>query len=90
MNLDSLISLFSYDEKLVLSCKSFTHNTQLFATFDTIIQVQCDLGITRNPCGSISLLNYFNLFLKVKLFRLVFCFGSRNALHLEFLLCLSV
>ena len=32
----SLISLFSYDETLVFSCKGFTQNTQFFATFDTI------------------------------------------------------
>ena len=72
--LDSLISLFSYDETLMLSCKIFTHNMQLFATLDTldtIVHVQCDLAITRNTCGSILLLNCLNLFLKIKLVRLV-------------------
>ena len=69
--LDSLISLFSYDETLMISCKSFTHNMQLFATLDTIVHVQCDLAITRNTHGSILLLNCLNLFLKIKLVRLV-------------------
>ena len=52
--------------------EKFSHTTRkLFATFDTIVQVQCDLAITRNTCGSISLLNFLNLFLKIKLVRLV-------------------
>ena len=33
----------------------------LFATFDTIVWVQCDLAITRNTCGSICSLNCLNL-----------------------------
>ena len=43
----------------------------LFATLDTIVQVQCDLAITKNTCGSICLLNYLNLFFKIKFVRLV-------------------
>ena len=35
-----------------------SHTTHIiFATFDTIVQVQCDLAITRNTCGSICSLN---------------------------------
>ena len=49
-----------------------SHTTRiLFATLDTIVQVQCDLVITRDTYSSISLLNYHNLFLKRKLVRLV-------------------
>ena len=51
-----------------------SHRTRvLFAIFDTIIQVQCDLTITRNTCGSICSLNCLKLFLKIKLVRLVWC-----------------
>ena len=51
-----------------------SHTTDvLFATLDTIIQVQYDLAITRNTCGSICSLNCLNLFLKIKLVRLVQC-----------------
>ena len=49
-----------------------SHTTRiLFATLDTIVQVQCDLAITRNTFGSISLLKCLNLFLKIKLVRIV-------------------
>ena len=49
-----------------------SHTThKLFATFDTIVQVQCDMVITRNICGSINLLNCLNLFWGIKLVRLV-------------------
>ena len=49
-----------------------SHTTRiLFATLDTTVQVQCDLAITRNTCDSISLLNSLNLFVKIKLVRLV-------------------
>ena len=65
--LNFIISLFSYDETLVLSYKGFTHNRQFYATLDTIVLVQCDLIITRNTCGSISSLNCLNLFLKKKI-----------------------
>jgi len=71
MILYSLISIFLYDEKLMLSNKSFTHNIQLFATLDTIVQIQYDLAITRNTCGSIILLNYLTLFLKINWVRLI-------------------
>jgi len=67
----SLISLFSYDEKLMRSCKGFTHNMQLFASLDTIVSVQCDLAIKRKTCGNINSLNYLNLFLEIKSVRLV-------------------
>ena len=57
----------SYNEKLIFLAK-VSHITRiLFATFDTIVQVQCDLAITRNTCGSISLLNCLNLFFKIKI-----------------------
>ena len=43
-----------------------SHITRIiFATLDTIVLVQCDLTITRNKHGSISSLNYLNLFLKI-------------------------
>ena len=49
-----------------------SHTTHiLFVTLDTIVQVQRDLAITRNTSGSLSLLNCLNLFLKIKLVRLV-------------------
>ena len=65
----SPISLSLHDEILILTCKSFTHSTQFFATIDTIVQVQCALAITRNTCVSWNLLNCLNLFLKIKLVR---------------------
>ena len=45
-----------------------SHTTHiLVATLYTIVQVQCDLAIIRNTCGSISLLNYLKLFLEIKI-----------------------
>ena len=67
---DSRISFFSYDRKLMLSCKSFTCKMHFFAILDSTVHVQCDLAISRNTCSSISLLIYLNLFLKIKLVRL--------------------
>ena len=56
------------------SLAKVSHTTHvLFAILDTIIQVQCDLTITRNTCGSICSLNCLKLFLKIKLVRLVWC-----------------
>ena len=49
-----------------------SHTTRIFlVTLDTIVQIQCNLDITRNTCGSINLLNCLNLFLKIKLVRLI-------------------
>ena len=59
----------------------------LFATLDTIVQVQCDLAITRNTCGSIYFLNYLNLFWNKIWLDLFSLFWSRIALHLELRLC---
>ena len=36
----------------------------LFATLDTMVQIQCVLAITRNTCDSIYSLNCVNLFFK--------------------------
>ena len=45
------------------SLAKVSHTTHiLFATFDTIVQVQCDLAIIKNTCGSICFLNCLNLF----------------------------
>ena len=40
---------------------------KLFVALDTIVHVQCDLTITRNTCGSITLLNFLNLFFENKI-----------------------
>ena len=47
------------------SLAKVSHKTcTLFATLDTIVQLQCDLAIKRNTCGSICSLNYLNMILQ--------------------------
>ena len=73
----------SYNDLLMLSSK-ISHTTGiLFTTLDTIVQVQCDLAITRNTCGSICFLNCLNLFLKIKLVRLVQCIFNLGMLYMQ-------
>ena len=49
------------------------------------VQVQYDLAITRNTCVNVCSLNYFDLFLKYKIWLDLLCvcvfFLSMNALH---------
>ena len=52
---------------MIYSCflAKVSHTTRVFfAIPNTIVQIQCDLAITRNTCGSICSLNCLNLFLK--------------------------
>ena len=93
---DFLILLYHYFHMMRHLCflVKVSHKTQTFSTLDTIVQVQCDLAITRNTCGCISLLNCLNLFLKIKLVKLVQClwiqecFASRVFDVFECLTCL--
>jgi len=66
----NIITLHIMDYLYFLAKVSHTIRV-LFATLDTIVQVQCDLTITINSCGSMCSLNYLKLFLKIKLVRLV-------------------
>jgi len=48
----SYIIIFLWSDTCFLAKVSHT-TCVLFVTLDTIVQVQCDLAITRNTCGSI-------------------------------------
>ena len=71
-----------------------SHTTCIFfATFDTIVQVQCDLAITRDTCGSIHFLNFLNMFwnkIWLDFFSVFFiseCFASRVEVMFLCLIC---